>query len=173
MRAISAELPLTSRGEYELRADLVWLECVRQAILVDRSGESDAVGGLDLEAARLRLELSVVDAQIARIRRELADGVVVADGDPLVSVGCAVRLADETGERTVVIGGLSAANPSSGRLSYESPLARLLLGRRVGDKVEVGAADAARPTRIVAISPMPGPWPLQPESKATGGREAV
>jgi transcription elongation GreA/GreB family factor len=126
-------------------------------------------------AARVNLDRQARggDAQIARIRRELADGVVVADGDPLVSVGCAVRLADETGERTVVIGGLSAANPSSGRLSYESPLAHLLLGRRVGDEIEVGSGDAARPTRIVAISPMPGPWPLQPESKATGGREAV
>ena len=38
--------------------------------------------------------------------------------------------------------GIDEANPSQGTLSYVSPVAQALLGRGIGDEVQIGAANA-------------------------------
>jgi transcription elongation factor GreB len=55
------------------------------------------------------------------------------------------------GERTYRIVGPDEADPSSGRISFQSPVGRSLMKRRVGDVVTVQRPAGEIELRIVAI----------------------
>jgi transcription elongation GreA/GreB family factor len=70
-----------------------------------------------------------------------------------VCFGCTVVIARDDGRRqTWRIVGEDEADPTRGTLSYVSPVARALMGRKVGDVVRAGTADA----EILEIWACPG-----------------
>lgn len=70
--------------------------------------------------------------------------IVINSGDiARVHFGSAVTiLRDDGREQTFRIVGEDEANPSRGTISHGSPLARALLGKRIGDTVKAGNGDA-------------------------------
>jgi transcription elongation GreA/GreB family factor len=65
-----------------------------------------------------------------------------------VAFGTTVTIARDDGRRqTWRIVGEDEADPTRGTLSYVSPVARALMGKRVGDTVRAGKSDA----EIIAI----------------------
>ena len=66
-----------------------------------------------------------------------------------VRFGHCVTLESDKGARSFCIVGLDEADPAAGRLSYISPIARLLLGKSVGDTVALPQGEA----EITAIRP--------------------
>ena len=153
MEPLLKQLPVTTWGRSEIESDLVWLDCVRRVILADTGREDSPAANLDPVAMRerLRLELRAVEEQIARTKSCIACSVVLPDDDPRVAVGCTVTVADECDEKTWLIGGLVTAATGAGRLSYESPLVRALLGREAGDEVEFVDPSGPRRARVVSI----------------------
>jgi transcription elongation factor GreA len=71
-----------------------------------------------------------------------------------VHVGSVVSFTDTNAGRdaTFTLVSPEHANPSEGRLSMASPVARALLGHRVGDYVEAHTPRGVRPMVIAAIS---------------------
>jgi transcription elongation GreA/GreB family factor len=105
-------------------------------------GEAQAAGDRAALAAAGR-ELRYWSA-----RRATAQLVAADPGAELVQFGHAVTLARDDGRRqTFRIVGEDEADPALGSISHVAPLARALLGRRVGDHVRAGRDDA----EIVAI----------------------
>jgi transcription elongation GreA/GreB family factor len=116
--------------------------------------------GLDqLEATLRRLEAELLDARaaedkalVARIERDQryfrqrrATAELVSPVGPTAKVrfGCRVRLETEAGELVEFsIVGEDEANPSVGLISYVSPLAGLLIGGAVGDRLQFRDAEA-------------------------------
>jgi transcription elongation GreA/GreB family factor len=109
-------------------------------------------GLAQIERTLDRLESELLDARaaddkplLARIERDLryfrqrkATAEVVSPAGPTgkVRFGSLVRLATDAGERVEFrIVGEDESNPSGGRISYVSPLAVLLIGGTVGDRV--------------------------------------
>ncbi len=81
-------------------------------------------------------------------RRSSAEVMPKPVGASEVHFGTAVTIVRDDGRRqTFRLVGEDEADPSTGTLSYVSPLAQALLGKSVGDGVQVGANGA----RIVAI----------------------
>jgi transcription elongation factor GreA len=75
-------------------------------------------------------------------------------GDVLaVHVGSVVSFTDTNAGRdqTFKLVNPHQADPAEGRLSMASPIARALLGRQVGDRVEVHTPRGVRPLMIAAI----------------------
>ena len=123
------------------------------------------VAGRDMigaEVERLRAEYAAAQASsdraaLARIGRDLhyweqrraSAQVMPAPTDSgTVGFGSTVTIARDDGRRqTWRIVGEDEADPARGTLSYVSPVARALNGRRVGDVVQAGNSDA----KIVAI----------------------
>ena len=65
-----------------------------------------------------------------------------------VKFGSTVTIARDDGSRqTFRIVGEAEADPAKGSISYVSPMARQLVGKRIGDSVRMGARD----TEIVGI----------------------
>jgi transcription elongation GreA/GreB family factor len=106
-------------------------------------------------AAALEAEDRAAQGAVARdlrywsARRATAQVVKAPDAPSAVAFGATVTIERDDGRRqTWRIVGEDEADPAKGTLSYVSPVARALIGKRVGDVVRAGNSDA----EIVAIS---------------------
>lgn len=145
MRLLESRLPLTPEGKEELAVEIACLEQIRRDILNEAKNAPESAGSSPL------CELAAVDGEISRLRQVLAQGTLTGQTGLVVAVGSEVTVVDEGGEKTFTIGGPLAANPRFGCVSYESPFARAVLGRELGETVEVSSADGRRWLKIVAI----------------------
>jgi transcription elongation factor GreB len=120
---------ITRAGRAALEAELAELVATREA----RGREAKT----DLD----RKELRDRDRR-SRFLAKLIERLTVVEPDPSredrVYFGATVTVEDEDGnEATYTLVGPDESDPSSGRISVESPLAASLLGRGVGDEVVV------------------------------------
>ena len=106
-------------------------------------------------AAALQAEDRTAQAAVARdlrywsARRASARVVKAPDQPSEAAFGTTVTIERADGRRqTWRIVGEDEADPAQGTLSYVSPVARALMGKRVGDVVRAGNSDA----EIVSIS---------------------
>ncbi len=93
---------------------------------------------------RAALSLAARDLRYWSQRRASAE-VVPAPGSAAreVRFGARVTIVREDGRRqTYRIVGEDEANPAAGTVSYVSPLARALMGKSVGDTLQVGGGEA-------------------------------
>ncbi|HEX5006139.1 MAG TPA: transcription elongation factor GreA [Hyphomonadaceae bacterium] len=107
--------------------------------------QTEANAGEDRDAAaRAAREL-----RYWTVRRASAQLMPAPPDNSEVRFGSTVAIEREDGRRsTWRIVGEDEADPAKGTVSYIAPLARALMGRRVGDVVKAGATDA----EIVSIS---------------------
>lgn len=89
--------------------------------------------------------------RIRELTEHLATAQEVAPEDrDVVGLGASVTLADEAGKRTTYrIVGAIEADTKRGWLSWQSPIANVLWGARVGDAVELPRGDEVE---VVAIA---------------------
>jgi len=100
-----------------------------------RKERSAALGATD-QAPLARIEREL---RYWLIRRSTAQVVHPPDDHTVVGFGCTVTIAREDGRRpSYRIVGEDEADPAHGTLSHVSPLARALIGKRVGDTVPMG-----------------------------------
>jgi transcription elongation factor GreA len=96
-----------------------------------------------------------LETRIARLRERIRHATVV-DVDPSSGVaqhGSTVSYTDETARsRTVTIVSPNDARPADGLLSVASPVAKALIGHRVGDAVQVQTPAGVRTLTIDSIS---------------------
>jgi transcription elongation factor GreA len=79
-----------------------------------------------------------------RLSRALVIDPKSLSGDKVI-FGATVKLKDEDGKAvTYQVVGQTEADAKIGRISYSSPLGRALIGRSVGDEVEVSAPSGDR-----------------------------
>jgi len=136
------KMPMLQEGHDTLSADLKRLKAERPQI-VDAIEEARAHGDLsenaEYHAAKERQ--GQIEASIADIEDKLSRAQVIdprdLSGDKIV-FGATVTLMDEDDKpiRYQIVG-QTEANAKSGRISYNSPLGRALIGRRVEEEVEV------------------------------------
>ncbi|MBA4163595.1 MAG: transcription elongation factor GreA [Erythrobacter sp.] len=136
------KFPMLAEGYERLTADLKTLRAERPTI-VEAIEEARAHGDLsenaEYHAAKERQ--GQVEAQIAeledRINRAQIIDPTTLSGDRIV-FGATVTLLDEDDRpvRYQIVGQVEA-NANHGRISYNSPLGRALIGRRVDDEIEV------------------------------------
>ena len=136
------KMPMLAEGYQKLQADLKRLKEDRPQI-VDAIEEARAHGDLsenaEYHAAKERqgqIEAAIVQIEDRLSRAQIIDPKELS-GDKVV-FGATVTLLDED-EKPVryQIVGETEADAKLGRISYNSPLGRALIGRRVDDEVEV------------------------------------
>ena len=101
-------------------------------------------------------EQAHLETRIAKLRNQIRNATVVqpAGTTELVQHGCTVSFTDRDSNRTQTYTLVSPhdANPSVGTLSGASPVAKALIGHRVGDEVEVQTPRGLRTLSIDSIS---------------------
>lgn len=136
------KMPMLAEGHRMLVDQLALLKVERPQI-IDAIEEARAHGDLsenaEYHAAKERQ--GQIEAMIADIEDKLSRAQVIdpktLSGDKVV-FGATVTLRDEDDKPVrYQIVGQTEADAKSGRISYNSPLGRALIGRRVDDEVEV------------------------------------
>ncbi len=136
------KMPMLAEGFEKLTADLKRLREERP-IIIDAIEEARAHGDLsenaEYHAAKERqgqVEASISDIEDKISRAQIIDPTTLS-GDKIV-FGATVTLLDEDDKpvRYQVVGE-AEADAKVGRISYNSPLGRALIGRQVEDEVEV------------------------------------
>lgn len=152
------KFPMTAPGLARLEDELRQLRSVERPAIIRQIAEARAHGDLsenaEYHAARERQ--SFIEGRIAELE-EIVGAAEVIDPAGLsgehIKFGATVRLLDEESEReaSYQIVGLHEADIKSGRLSVTSPLAKALIGKRVGDSVSVPAPGGDRSYEILEI----------------------
>ena len=135
---------LTEEGYKKLEEKLHYLKSVRRIEVSERLKAAIALGDLsenseydDAKNEQAFLEGEILDLE-AKIRNS---DIIRNDGGDVVGIGTTVTIRDvEFDEKeTYMIVGSTEADPDAAKISNESPVGAALLGRRVGDMVEVHA----------------------------------
>ncbi|RMF13519.1 MAG: transcription elongation factor GreA [Alphaproteobacteria bacterium] len=140
---MSERIPMLLTGFEALKEELQRLKGVERPAVVRAIEEARAHGDLsenaEYHAAKERQ--GMIEARVMELEDRLARAEVIDpsrfDGDK-VMFGATVTLIDEDDREIVYqIVGVEESDVKAGRISYNSPLARALIGRRLGDEVEV------------------------------------
>lgn len=139
---------LTPEGMEKLEQRLRYLTHVRRAEVAERLRMATEEGGELVENAEYedaKNEQAFVEGEIQRLEQILASAEVIEDAadSDVVVLGSRVTIVEKgtkDAEDYQIVGPVEA-NPHEGRLSFESPLGKALLGAKVGDKVKVKAPD--------------------------------
>ena len=150
------KMPMLQEGYETLTADLKRLKAERPTI-VDSIEEARAHGDLsenaEYHAAKERQ--GQVEASISDIEDKLSRAMIIdpttLSGDKVV-FGATVTLTDEESKtvRYQLVGQIEA-DANVGRISYNSPLGRALIGRQAGEDVEVSTPSGDRYYEIKKI----------------------
>ena len=146
---------LTKEGVAKLEAEYRHLLDVERPAITKELVEARALGDLsenaDYDAARegqARIEARIQEIEAILNNYELIKEKVSTKS---VQIGCAVTLKmidfDETEKYESV--GVIEADPLENKISNESPLAKAVLGHKVGEVVEV---EVAKPYKVEIIS---------------------
>ena len=136
------KLPMLEEGHRMLSDELTRLRAERPQV-IDAIEEARAHGDLsenaEYHAAKERqgqIEMMILDIEDRLSRAQIIDPKMLS-GDKVV-FGATVHLLDED-EKPIKyqIVGQTEADAKSGRISYNSPLGRALIGHKVDDEVEV------------------------------------
>ena len=142
---------LTSEQRSQLATELADLEGPRRAEIVEAISVARAHGDLseNFEYHAAKNEQALLERRIVILRERLDTAVVVeAPTEAVIGVGSHVVVEDEGGEKLVVeISSLGG----SGTASTSSPLGAALLGKRVGDTVEIKAPAGTWAAKVVEL----------------------
>lgn len=137
-------VPMTTGGYERLQKELRTLKVEQRPAIIRALAEAREHGDLsenaEYHAARERQ--SFIEGRIAEIEDKMSRTQII-DVSKLkgrdIKFGATVTLADEeTDEKTTYqIVGEMEADISDGRLSVTAPLARAIIGKKVGDSIEV------------------------------------
>jgi len=153
------EMVLTKKGKQEIEEQLEYLKTVKRAEISEQIKVARSFGDLseNAEYTEARNEQSRIEGKILDLENTLRKAVVV-DDDAInlehVGVGTTVRILDVEfdEEETYTILGSMETDIDSGCISNESPVGAALIGKRVGDEVDVQTPGGAIKFKVLEIS---------------------
>jgi len=150
--------PMTLKGFNDLEAELKRLKTVERPDVIKSIAAAREHGDLsenaEYHAARERqafIEGRVGDIEDLLRRAEVID--VKSLKGKVIKFGATVKVADEDtdDEATYQIVGEHEADIKSGLLSITSPMARAMIGKTVGDSIEVTTPGGAKSYEILTV----------------------
>lgn len=135
-------LYITKEGLQKLKEELKELVEVKRPQVAQEIQSAREMGDISENAAydEAKREQSFIEGRISELE-DIIKNSKVADkvASEEIIVGSKVTLHVDGGEEIYHIVGAPEANPSERKISHESPLGNALLGKKVGEKVEVEA----------------------------------
>jgi len=145
-------------GLAKLEEELEYLRATKRAEVAQRIKQALAFGDIseNSEYDEAKNEQAFVEGRIAQIENILKTAKVIDDEDintDIVSVGAKVLVKDEElgDEMEYTIVGSAEADPLNMKISNESPVGKALLGKKVGDVVEIVVPDGMLKYKILQI----------------------
>ena len=150
---------LTEDGLAKLEQELDHLKHVRRPQVAERIRQSKELASTqnNTEFDDAKNEQAFVEGRILTLEKLIQDAAIIDEKEAHrathVQIGSTVSVSAGKGKRQqFTIVGSAEADPAEGRISNESPVGRALLGKRVGDEVQVDAPKGLLRFTITKIS---------------------
>ncbi len=149
------QFKLTKEGVDELEQEHAELISQREAV-ADRIKTAREFGDLteNAEYGAARDEQERAESRIAEIDNILINVEVIGKpkGDNKVQLGSKVKLKSGAKTKDLQVVGTVEADPLNGKISDESPIGKALMGKTVGDTVEIKTPAESTKYKITEIS---------------------
>ena len=150
---------LTQEGLAKLEQELEHLKTVRRPQVAERIRESKELASTqnNAEYDDAKNEQAFVEGRILTLEQLIQNATLIDEEQAhhanQVQIGSTVAVVEGGGKKQqFTIVGAPEADPKLGRISNESPVGRALLGKRVGDEVQVSAPKGVLRFTITKIS---------------------
>ncbi len=148
---------LTPEGRTKLEAELEHLRTTRRAKIAEAIHSAKEEGDISENSAydEAKNEQAFVEGRIMTIEQMLKNAVMIdrVRAADIVDLGSVVTVVERgtSDDEAFQIVGSAEADPARGKISNESPVGRALLGKRVGDEVQVRIPDGVRVLKVQDI----------------------
>ncbi len=146
---------LTKDGVAELESELKQLIAERPEI-TERIKTAREMGDLseNAEYASARNEQASAEARIAELEHILKNVELIKNPkkEDKVHIGSTVKLDGSKGEKVFKVVGTVEADPLEGKISDESPIGQALLGKAIGEQVEIVTPSETVLYKVVSIT---------------------
>ena len=156
----SKKIYLTKEGLEELKKEFDELTKNKRPDVLERVSQARSMGDLseNAEYVAAREELSFIDGRIDELDELIKQAVLIEEGHhtkgsgKIVELGSTVTVHIKGKKEEFTVVGEWEADPHDKKISHESPLGKALLGKKVGEKVEVEAPAGKVVYTIVSLS---------------------
>lgn len=154
-----AEVYLTKEAYADLEKKLAYMKSDGRVEIANKIAFARSFGDIseNSEYDAAREEEAILEQEIIQIEETLRNAQIIkksGNDTSKVGVGAVLEVYDEEFDEnmTLKIMGSIESDPLSGKISNESPLGKALLGRTVGDKVEVATPAGIQRYKILSIN---------------------
>ena len=153
------EYKMSAARQQELQDELTYLKTVREKEVAELIKEARGFGDLseNSEYDEAKNEQSRIEAKIVEMENTLRNCIVVEDDEvttETVGVGNTVKVDNLTlkREQTITIVGANEIDPRNMKISSDSPIGGALLGKKVGQVVDVEVPGGTMQLKVLEIS---------------------
>ncbi|MGM0752270.1 MAG: transcription elongation factor GreA [Bacillota bacterium] len=151
--------PMTAEGKEKLEKELENLKTVKRKEVVERIKIARSFGDLseNSEYDAAKDEQAFVEGRISTLENMIRNAKIIQEDDmnsDTVQLGKKVTFVElpDGDKETYTIVGSAEADPFEGKISNDSPIAKSLLGHKVGAKVSVQTPGGEMNVEIVEVS---------------------
>ncbi|SDK52402.1 transcription elongation factor GreA [Sediminibacillus albus] len=149
---------MTQEGKEKLENELNHLKTEKRQEVVERIKIARGFGDLseNSEYDAAKDEQAFVESRIAQVENMIRNAVIIENDNQnpnMVSLGKSVTFKElpDGDEESYTIVGSAEANPFEGKISNDSPIAKTLIGREIGEKVTVPTPGGDLEVEIISV----------------------
>lgn len=148
---------VTKEGLEELKQELEELTKVKRPEVLERVSAARAMGDLaeNSEYTAAREDLSLIDGRIEELSDILKNVELIKEGaknTKSIQLGSTITVSINGKKEDFVLVGEWEADPHNKKISHESPLGKALLGKVVGEKIDVEAPAGKISYTVVSVA---------------------
>ncbi|CBZ05421.1 transcription elongation factor GreA [Clostridium botulinum] len=150
---------MTYEGVKKLEEELEYLKTVKRKEITEKIKVALSFGDLseNSEYDEAKNEQAFVEGRIIQLENMLKNASIVDENEvpkDIVSVGSIVKVKDYEFDEEVeyIIVGSAEADPMNNKISNESPVGHGLIGKKVGDIIEVTVPDGISKYEILEVN---------------------
>jgi transcription elongation factor GreA len=151
------EIRITKEGLADLEQELHHLVMVRRPEVAEKIKRAREMGGTENNAEYddAKNDQAFVEGRILMLENIVKNAVAIESPvlPDIVELGNKVLIQNQDGKiEQYTIVGSTESNPIEGKISNESPVGRALLGKKIGDSIEVNTPAGVFTLKIIEIS---------------------
>ncbi len=153
------DILLTQEGHAQLTEELEELTSVRRLEVAARLKEAMAYGDLseNAEYDAAKDEQAELEIKISKIENTLRKAKVINEkdiNDDVVNVGLFVKVKNLSSKECTdfQIVGSAESDPLQGRISNDSIVGKALMGKKIGDRIDIVVPDGPMAFEVVSIN---------------------
>ncbi len=155
---VTKETILTNKGKDKIEAELEQLKTVRRKEIAARIKQAIEFGDIseNSEYDEAKNEQAQIEERIMKLENILKIAVIIDEDEistDMVSVGSTVYVKENDAPEEIqyTIVGSAEADPYEMKISNESPVGKALLGKKVGEKIDIQIPDGTTVYEVIKI----------------------